>query len=154
MKLLTALFALFLVGSVTPLAIMPSPQGTHWYAGETIFIRVISNSDTDGTAYNLYLKQGSIQEKVYTGAPYNVPISFVVPSAFSSNGCAKLYAVAQGSPATYDSMNVQILTLYDYNQFYNGDSWSNRWGYDTPYNWGNGVYDYNNGGSGCPGCQI
>jgi hypothetical protein len=141
MKLLTVLFALFL-GSVMPLVIMPSPQGTHWYAGETIYLRVVSNSDTDGTSYNLYLKEGSIKEAVYTGAQYNVPIRFVVPSAFGSNGCGKLYAVAEGSPATYDTMNVQIMTLYDYNLYYNGDGRYFDWDYSG------------SGRGGCSGCRI
>ncbi len=145
MKLLTALIAIF-VASVTSLAIMPSPQGTHWYAGEAIIIRVVSNSDTDGTSYNLYLKQGSIQEKVYTGASYNIPVAFVVPSAFGSNGCGKLYAVAEGSATTFDTMDVQIMTLYDYNQYYSGSSSnSNRYGYYT---------QYYSGTSGCSACRI
>lgn len=153
MKLLAALLVLFF-GAVTPLALMPSPQGTHWYAGQRIWIRAMSTSDSDGTAYNLYLKQGKIFEKVYTGAPYNTPISFIVPEAFGANGCGTLYAVAQGSQGTvYDTMNVQILSLYYYNQYYNSDSSVSRWDYNTPYERRHGSHHGGHGG-GCTGCRF
>lgn len=160
-----ALIASLLIGLVTPLAIMPSPQGTHWYAGETIYLRVVSNNANDGDSYNLYLKQGSIKEKIYSGAPYNIPISFVVPDAFNRNGCGTLYAVAVNSSVTYDTMQVQLMSLYDYNQFYNGNSGFNRYGYDTDsgsgYIGADSAYNYNTwggiggtGSGGCSGCAI
>lgn len=105
------------ISSVHAIALLPSPQNTNWYAGETVLIQAVQNADNDGSFYNAYLKAGSLVEQVLFEATYQQYNSFVVPSAFDNIGSATLYVVSEGN-TNKDSMRVFVYNFYDYNQLH------------------------------------
>ena len=105
------------VSSVHAIALLPSPQNTNWYAGETVKIQAVQNADNDGSFYNAYMKSGELVEQVLFEATYQEFTSFVVPDAFDNIGSATLYVVSEGN-TNKDSMKVFIYNFYDYNQLH------------------------------------
>lgn len=118
MNILEALLILFVsISSVQTIALLPCLQGTDWYAGETVFIQAVQNTDNDGNFYNAYLKSGDLVEQVLIEATYQQYVSFVVPAAFDNAGSATLYVVAEGKTGQ-DNLKVVIWNGYYYNQRY------------------------------------
>ena len=138
------LFAILFISSAQAIALLPSLQGTDWYSGETVYIQAVQNRDDDGSFYNAYLVSGNLKEKVLTEATYQQWNSFVVPAAFDNVGSSVLYVVNEGK-TSIDSMKVEILNVYYYNQQYGRVS---RGCVDN-YFVGSGCTS-----GGCRGCKI
>lgn len=105
------------ITSIQAIALLPSLQGTDWYAGETVYIQAVQNKDNDGSFYNAWLKAGDLVEQVLVEAPYQQYVPLVVPAAFDNAGSATLYVVAEGRTGQ-DSMRVVIWNSYNWNQRY------------------------------------
>lgn len=146
------IFAILFISSAQAIALLPSLQGTDWYAGETVYIQAIQNRDDDGDFYNAYLIGNNVKEKVLTEATYQQWNSFVVPATLDNAGSATLYVVNEAKTSV-DSMKVVILNAYDYNQQYGRV----RKGCADNYFIGSGCNKYSGGsggGSGCGSCKI
>lgn len=140
------LFAILFISSAQAIALLPSLQAADWYAGETVYIQAIQNRDDDGSFYSAYLVAGNLKEKVLTEATYQQWNSFVVPSSFDNAGSTVLYVVNEGK-TDIDSLKVEILNIYYYNQNYAKP----RKVCSENYFIGSGCG--NSGGSGSGGCR-
>jgi hypothetical protein len=119
MNILELFSVLFLASTsaVHAIGLLPSLQGTEWYAGEKVYIQAVQTKDNDGSFYNAFLKSGDLVEQVLFDATYQQYNSFIVPSAFDNAGDATLYVLSEGD-TNKDSMRVEILNRYDFNRQY------------------------------------
>ena len=144
------IFAILFVSSAQAIALLPSLQGTDWYAGETVYIQATQNREDDGNFYSAYLVGNNLKVKVLAEATYQQWNKFVVPSAFDNAGSSTLYVVNEGKTSV-DSVKVVILNSYDYNQLYGR---ARRPCAENYFIGSDCSKNYNGGSGGCSGCTI